>query len=48
MALGSGWVAIKDKIAPPFRITGEAFVCKVSDVPIGSTHPFTVENSRIP
>ncbi len=24
MAVGSGWVAIKDKIVPPFRIKGEA------------------------
>jgi len=48
MAVGSGWVAIKDKIVPPFRIKGEAFVCKKSDVPPGGTHPFTVEGSRIP
>lgn len=48
MAVGSGWVAIKDKIFPPFRIQGEALVCRVSDVPVGGTHPFTVEGSRIP
>ena len=48
MAVGSGWVAIKDKIVPPFRIHGEAFVCRMSDVPVGGTHPFTVEGSRIP
>jgi len=48
MAAGSGWVAIKDKIVPPFRIKGEAFVCRVSDVPRGGTHAFTVEGSRIP
>ncbi len=48
MAVGTGWVAIKDKIIPPFRLKGEVFVCKVSDVPLGGTHPFTVEGSRIP
>lgn len=48
MAAGSGWVAIKDKVVPPFRIKGEAFVCRVSDVPRGGTHAFTVEGSRIP
>ncbi len=48
MAVGSGWVAIKDKIIPPFRIQGEVFVCKTTDVARGGTHPFTVEGSRIP
>lgn len=48
MAVGSGWVAIKDKIIPPFRIQGEVFVCKTTDVTPGGTHPFTVEGSRIP
>jgi cytochrome b6-f complex iron-sulfur subunit len=48
MAAGSGWVAIKDKIVPPFKIKGEAFVCLAGDVPPGGTRAFTVEGSRIP
>src|SRR5262245_40868429 len=48
MAVGSGWVAVKDRLFPPHRIQGEALVCKVSDVPPGGTHPFTVSGSTIP
>lgn len=48
MAVGSGWVAIKDKLVPPFRIKGEAFVCNRAEVPLGGTRAFTVEGSRIP
>lgn len=48
MAVGSGWVAVKDKLFPPFRIAGEAFVCRTTDVPVGGTHPFQVEGSKTP
>lgn len=48
MVVGNGWVAVKDKLFPPFRVEGEAFVCKMSDVPVGGTYPFTVSGSRIP
>ena len=48
MAIGSGWVAVKDRIFPPFRIKGEAFVCKTGDVPLGGTHAFVLEGSKIP
>lgn len=48
MAVGSGWVAVKDKIFPPFTFEGERFVCNVEDVVLGATHPFTIEGSRIP
>jgi len=48
MAVGSGWVAVKDKIFPPFTFDGERFVCNVEDVPVGGTHPFRLEGSRIP
>ena len=48
MAVGSGWVAIKDKIFPPFTFQGEFFVCKKSDIPLGGTHPFQIEGSKIP
>lgn len=48
MAVGSGWVAVKDKLFPPFTFEGEVFVCKKSDVPLGGTHAFTIEGSRIP
>lgn len=48
MAVGSGWVAVKDRLLPPHRIQGEAFVCNVSEVPVGGTHPFSVAGSKIP
>ena len=46
MAVGSGWVAAKDRLFPPHRIQGEAFVCHTSEVPLGGTHPFTVLGSK--
>jgi nitrite reductase/ring-hydroxylating ferredoxin subunit len=48
MTVGSGWVAVKDRIVPPFRIQGEVPVCRVEDVPIGGTRGFTVPGSRTP
>lgn len=48
MAAGSGWVAIKDKLFPPFRFAGDHFVCKKSDVPAGGTRAFTIAGSKIP
>lgn len=48
MAVGSGWVAVKDRIFPPFRFEGDYFVCRKADVPPGGTHSFVVEGSRIP
>lgn len=48
MTVGSGWVAVKDKLFPPFTFTGERFVCKVADIPIGGTHPFQIDGSKIP
>ncbi|MDL5045354.1 Rieske (2Fe-2S) protein [Oscillatoria amoena NRMC-F 0135] len=48
LAVGSGWVAIKDKLFPPFRIEGEAFVCSIAEVAVGGTHPFRVPGSDKP
>lgn len=48
MAVGSGWVAVKDRLFPPHRIEGEAFVCKAEEVPVGGTRAFTVSGSKIP
>ena len=48
MAVGSGWVAVKDRLFPPHRIAGEVLVCKTSEVPLGGTHPFVVAGSKIP
>ncbi|MFV0415366.1 MAG: Rieske (2Fe-2S) protein [Chthoniobacterales bacterium] len=48
LTVGSGWVAVKDKLFPPFSFKGDYFVCKVDDVPIGGTHPFQIEDSKIP
>ena len=48
MAVGSGWVAVKDRLFPPHRIQGEEFVCKAGEVPVGGTRAFTVSGSKIP
>ena len=48
MAVGSGWVAVKDRLFPPHRIEGEEFVCKTGEVPVGGTRAFTVTGSKIP
>ena len=48
MAVGSGWVAVKDRLFPPHRIQGEEFVCKTAEVPVGGTHAFTVSGSKTP
>jgi nitrite reductase/ring-hydroxylating ferredoxin subunit len=48
MAAGSGWVAVKDRVFPPFRVEGEQFVCQTSDIPRGGTHSFRLEGSKIP
>ncbi len=48
MAVGSGWVAVKDRLFPPHRIEGEEFVCKTEEVPVGGTRAFTVTGSKIP
>ena len=48
MAVGSGWVAVKDRLFPPHRIEGEEFVCKTEEVPVGGTRAFTVSGSKIP
>jgi Rieske Fe-S protein len=48
MAVGSGWVAVKDELIPPHHIKGEVFVCKTAQVPLGGTHAFTVPDSRTP
>src|SRR6266540_4263133 len=48
MAVGSGWVAAKDRLFPAQRIQGEAFVCKTTEVPSGGTRAFTVTGSKKP
>ncbi|MDD5201340.1 MAG: Rieske (2Fe-2S) protein [Terrimicrobiaceae bacterium] len=48
MAVGSGWVAVKDRLFPPFRIRGEVFVCRTGDVVVGGTHPFQIEGTKMP
>ena len=48
MAVGSGWVAVKDRLFPPYRIQGEVLVCRAADVALGGTHPFTVPGSKAP
>jgi cytochrome b6-f complex iron-sulfur subunit len=48
MAIGSGWVAAKDRLFPPRRIRGEVRVCNTSEVPPGGTYPFSVPGSKTP
>jgi Rieske Fe-S protein len=48
MAVGSGWVAVKDRLFPPHRIAGEALVCNAADVAAGGTYRFTVPGSKTP
>jgi Rieske Fe-S protein len=48
MAVGTGWVAVKDRLFPPLRIKGEAFVCQTSAVPPGGTYAFKVSGLRTP
>lgn len=48
MAVGSGWVAVKDRLFPPHRVQGEVLVCKAEEVPPGRTHSFTVPGSKVP
>jgi Rieske Fe-S protein len=48
MAVGSGWVAVKDRLFPPHRIQGAVFVCNSGEVPVGGTHPFTVPGLKTP
>lgn len=48
MAAGSAWVAVKDRIFPPFTFEGERFVCAVDEVPRGGTHPFRLDGSETP
>jgi cytochrome b6-f complex iron-sulfur subunit len=48
MAVGSGWVAAKDRLLPPHRIQGELQVGSVSEFPVGGTFPFTAPGSKRP
>lgn len=48
MAVGSGWVAVKDRLFPPHRLQGEEYVCKVGEVPVGGTRAFTVPGTKMP
>jgi cytochrome b6-f complex iron-sulfur subunit len=48
LAVGTGWVATKDRLFPPFRFPGEVLVCRTGDVPVGGTHPFRIEGTKMP
>jgi Rieske Fe-S protein len=48
MAVGSGWVAAKDRLFPPHRIQGEVLVCNTSEVPVGGTRAFVVPGAKTP
>jgi cytochrome b6-f complex iron-sulfur subunit len=48
LAVGSGWVAVKDSLFPPHHFEGKQRVCRASDVAFGGTHAFTLPGSAIP
>lgn len=48
LAVGNAWVAVKDRLFPPFRIEGEIRVCATGEVPVGGTHPFQIEGTKMP
>lgn len=48
LAAGTGWVAVKDRLFPPFRIQGEVRVCSVAEVAVGATHQFRIEGTSMP
>ena len=48
MAAGTGWLAVKDRFLPPFKLTGEVRVCLTHELPVGGTHPFRLEGTKMP
>lgn len=48
LAVGNAWVAVKDQLFPPFRLEGEVRVCTTDEVPVGGTHPFQIEGTKMP
>jgi nitrite reductase/ring-hydroxylating ferredoxin subunit len=48
LAVGSGWVAVKDNLFPPHHFEGARRVCRASEVGLGETHAFTLPGSAIP
>src|SRR6476660_5986934 len=48
MTVGSGWVAVKDKLFPPPRIQWEVLVCNTAAVAVGGILPFTVPGLKSP
>lgn len=48
LTVGNAWVAVKDRLFPPFRFTGEVRVCATAEVPVGGTFPFRIEGSQMP
>lgn len=48
LAAGTGWVAVKDQLIPPHKLTGEHPVCRTDEVPLGGTRAFTVAGDPTP
>jgi cytochrome b6-f complex iron-sulfur subunit len=48
LTVGSGWVAVKDRLFPRRRIEGEVWVCRTGDVPPGGTRGFRVLGGKVP
>ena len=48
LATGSGYVAAKVHFFPGEEVSGEHFVCKKSEIPVGGTKSFVISGSTIP
>lgn len=48
LCLGSAWLAVRDRLFPPAKITGEQFVCNASEVPVGGMRAFSLPETRLP
>lgn len=48
MAVGNGWVAVKDKLFPPHRLKERTYIARADEIPLGGTHVFRLEGSTIP
>lgn len=48
LATGSGYVAAKVHFFPGEEVSGEHFVCKKGEIPVGGTKSFVISGSTIP
>ena len=48
MAVGSGYLAVRDKLFPRPEIAGEHAVCRLDELPSGGTRGFTIPGNPTP